>query len=67
MKNSPVPDELTVRRTIAERCRELRLLRSIERALARYRHEQIIAESLRRSTSANHTSDSRQEVASDGR
>ena len=67
MKNSPVPDELTVRRTIAEHCRELRLLRSIERALARYRHEQSIAESLRRAVGSHRTSDNRQEVPSDGR
>jgi hypothetical protein len=34
-----LPNELTIRRRIAERLRELRLLRSLERALARYRKE----------------------------
>ncbi len=39
MQNKPLPDEFEIRRTIAERLGELRALRAIERALARYRRE----------------------------
>lgn len=45
----PIPDELTVRQTIAERQRELRLLRSIERALSRHRRDVDTANRLRNS------------------
>lgn len=60
MQREAVPDEVTVRRTIAERSRELRLLRSIERALARYRREQSQAESIRRAINARQNADARQ-------
>lgn len=33
----PVPDIITIRRAIAERDRDLRLLRAIDRAMTRYR------------------------------
>lgn len=43
----PLPDELTIRRTIAERMREIRALRSVERALAKYRQESTEAQERR--------------------
>lgn len=36
---TPLPDEMTVRRAIAERQRELRTLRAVERAIARHRRQ----------------------------
>jgi hypothetical protein len=35
----PIPDEIAVRKNIAERLRELALLRAILKALAKYRRE----------------------------
>ena len=55
MQTEVVPDEVVVRRTIAERSLELRLLRSIERALARYRREQSQAEVIREASDASPT------------
>ena len=34
-----IPDEIVIRKTIAERMRELELLRAILRALAKYRQQ----------------------------
>ena len=59
MQTDPVPDEAIVRKTIAERSRELRLLRSIERALARYRREQGIVERARVQIDATHATEHR--------
>lgn len=42
-----LPDELAIRHRIAEQMRLLRLLRAIERALARFRCEMEQAEQLR--------------------
>lgn len=53
MTKNEVPDEIGIRRSIAEVCRELRLLRSIERALARYRTESEAARDIRQKT--NHS------------
>lgn len=39
MPELPLPDERSVRLAIAERLRELRTLRSVERAIARHRRE----------------------------
>lgn len=55
MNPNPLPDEITVRRTIAERARELRLLRSVERALARHRRENENAELIRQTFDAPQT------------
>ncbi|TWU33888.1 hypothetical protein [Novipirellula artificiosorum] len=40
-------DELTIRQRIAERRRELKLLRTIERALAKHREESQKAKAMR--------------------
>lgn len=43
MRQKSLPDELTVRHKIAEKQRELKLLRSIEKALAKHRSELELA------------------------
>ena len=60
MQSDSVPDEIVVRRTIAERRRELRLLRSIERALARYRRERSQADVMRKATDAQNPAENSQ-------
>jgi hypothetical protein len=37
--DGPIPDEIIIRRTIAERLRELALLRAILRAIEKYRRQ----------------------------
>lgn len=65
MGHELLPDEQEIRRAVAERTRELRLLRSIERAIARYRRETETAAEIRRSFKAMAAASSRQqEVAS---
>lgn len=55
MNRNPIPDEITVRRTIAECARELRLLRTVERALARHRREREKADLIRETFDAPQT------------
>ena len=49
MRQKSLPDELTVRHKIAEKQRELKLLRSIEKALAKHRSELELAKLVQKS------------------
>ncbi len=57
MNRDKLPDEIDVRQTIAERMRELRLLRSIQRALARHRRDCDQARPVRENEATNEPSD----------
>lgn len=48
MKRTVLPNELAIKQAIADRTRELQTLRSIARALERYRREHDLATRTRR-------------------